>query len=129
MSTPVQPESNFAVDGTPIDSDQFRLLVENVSDYAIFGLDAAGNIMSWNRGAQKIKGYAAHEIIGQHFSKFYSDEDVANRKPQGELEQVLATGHIEDEGWRIRADGSRFWAFVSITLLRDAYGVPRGFAK
>ncbi|HXK18162.1 MAG TPA: PAS domain S-box protein, partial [Polyangiaceae bacterium] len=116
---------------TPTDLawNDYRALVEQVEDYAMFVLDLDGHVASWNRGAQKIKGYAAHEIVGQHFSKFYPEEDIASRKPQRELEQVLLTGHIEDEGWRIRADGSRFWAFVSITLLRDAYGAPRGFGK
>ena len=98
--------------------NDLRALVEQVEDYAIFVLDLTGRVASWNRGAQKIKGYAASEIIGQHFSKFYPEEDKASRKPERELEQALATGHIEDEGWRIRADGSRFWAFVSISRNR-----------
>ena len=109
--------------------NDFRALVEQIEDYAMFVLDLDGRVMSWNRGAQKIKGYAAHEIIGKHFSKFYPEQDLASGKPQRELEQALQSGHVEDEGWRIRADGSRFWAFVSITLLRDASGAPRGFGK
>jgi PAS domain S-box-containing protein len=129
MSTPVQPESNFAVDGNPVASDQFRLLVENVSDYAIFGLDPAGNITSWNLGAEKIKGYAAHEIIGQHFSKFYLPDAIAAGWPQHELELAKAEGRFEDEGWRIRKDGSRFWANVVITALYDENRRLRGFAK
>jgi PAS domain S-box-containing protein len=112
-----------------LDWNDFRALVEQVEDYAMFVLDLEGHVASWNRGAQKIKQYAAHEIIGQHFSKFYPEEDVARGKPQRELELALATGHVEDEGWRLRADGSRFWAFVSITVLRDVDGAPRGFGK
>jgi PAS domain S-box-containing protein len=109
--------------------NDLRALVEQVEDYAIFVLDLEGHVASWNRGAQKIKGYTSQEIIGQHFSKFYPPEDLARRKPQRELEEALATGHVEDEGWRVRADGTRFWAFVSITLLRDAQGAPKGFGK
>jgi PAS domain S-box-containing protein len=103
--------------------------VEQVEDYAIFVLDLGGHVATWNRGAQKIKQYAPDQIIGKHFSVFYPAEDLANGKPERELEIVLARGHVEDEGWRIRRDGTRFWAFVSITLLRDDHGEPRGFAK
>jgi PAS domain S-box-containing protein len=106
-----------------------RALVEQVEDYAMFMLDLGGYVATWNRGAQKIKQYAPDQIIGKHFSVFYPPEDLANRKPQRELEIVLAEGHVEDEGWRLRRDGTRFWAFVSITLLRDERGEPRGFAK
>jgi PAS domain S-box-containing protein len=132
---PAQRTSNAlaseAVADTPTDSawNDLRALVEQVEDYAMFVLDLEGHVASWNRGAQKIKGYAAHEIIGQHFSKFYLPEEIASQKPQQKLAEALATGHVEDEGWRVRADGSRFWAFVSITLLRDAYGAPKGFGK
>src|SRR5690606_22776136 len=86
-------------------------------------------VTTWNRGAQKIKGYAAHEIIGRHFSTFYPAEDVAADKPEWELREALAHGRVEDEGWRIRKDGSRFWANVVITTLRDEHGEVRGFAK
>ena len=95
----------------------------------MFVLDLGGHVLTWNRGAQRIKGYAAEQIIGQHFSIFYPAEDLAAQKPQRELEIALAQGHVEDEGWRLRRDGGRFWAFVSITLLRDDSGQPRGFAK
>ena len=108
---------------------EYRALVEQVEDYAMFVLDLAGHVLTWNRGAQRIKGYAAADIIGKHFSTFYPSEDKAAGKPERELEVALAHGHVEDEGWRLRQDGTRFWAFVSITLLRDDSGTARGFAK
>jgi PAS domain S-box-containing protein len=109
--------------------DLFRLLVERVRDYAIFLIDPSGIVMSWNLGAERIKGYAAHEIIGHHFSRFYPEE--ANRAgwPQTELRLATADGRFEDEGWRIRKDGSRFWANVVLTALYDDTGRLRGFAK
>lgn len=106
-----------------------RLLVESVRDYAIFALDSAGYILSWNEGAQRIKGYTAEEIIGRHFSTFYPEEDLAARKPEWELEVAESEGRFEDEGWRIRKDGTRFWANVIITALRDEAGTLVGFAK
>ena len=107
----------------------YRLLVESVRDYAIFAMDPTGHILSWNEGAQRIKGYAATEIIGRHFSSFYPAEDLAAGKPEWELEVAAAEGRFEDEGWRIRKDGSRFWANVVITALRDSDGTLVGFAK
>ncbi|MDQ0587815.1 PAS domain-containing hybrid sensor histidine kinase/response regulator [Variovorax paradoxus] len=109
--------------------ERFRLLVEGVKDYAIFMLDPGGHIVSWNLGAQKNKGYEASEIIGQHFSRFYPPEVVAAGWPEQELRNALRDGRFEDEGWRIRKDGSRFWASVVITALHDATGRHRGFAK
>src|SRR5262249_11872736 len=109
--------------------ETFRLLVESVGDYAIFQLDPAGMVVTWNMGAQRIKGYTAEEIIGQHFSKFFTLEDVRLRKPEQELQQALRIGRVEDEGWRVRKNGSRFWANVIITALRDSAGGLRGFAK
>ena len=109
--------------------ERFRLLVEGVKDYAIFMLDPGGHIVSWNLGAQKNKGYEASEIIGQHFSKFYPAEVAASGWPEEELRNALRDGRFEDEGWRIRKDGSRFWASVVITALHDATGKHRGFAK
>src|SRR5262249_26010649 len=97
--------------------ETFRLLVESVGDYAIFQLDPAGMVVTWNMGAQRIKGYTAEEIIGQHFSKFFTLEDVRLRKPEQELQQALRIGRVEDEGWRVRKNGSRFWANVIITAL------------
>src|SRR4051812_33721812 len=109
--------------------ERFRLLVDCVSDYAIFMLDPEGRIASWNKGAQRLKGYSASEIIGQHFSRFYGPEDLAAEKPRHELEIATAEGRVEDEGWRIRKDGTRFWALVVITAMRDSSGKLIGFAK
>jgi PAS domain S-box-containing protein len=112
-----------------LSDEHFRLLVETVEDYAIFLLDPAGNVATWNNGAKRIKGYEAHEIIGRHFSVFYPPADVAAGKPETELAMAVEKGHIEEEGWRIRKDESRFWANVVITAVRDANGTLRGFAK
>ncbi|MCA1832734.1 MAG: PAS domain S-box protein [Actinobacteria bacterium] len=109
--------------------ERFRLLVESVREYAIFMLDAEGNIATWNAGARRIKGYDAEEIIGKHFSIFYPEKDLRAGKPEYELRVATDTGSFEDEGWRIRKDGSRFWANVVITALRDSRGFLRGFAK
>jgi PAS domain S-box-containing protein len=109
--------------------ERFRLLLENVRDYAIFMLDERGRITTWNVGAERIKGYRADEIIGQHFSRFYPAEDVRAGKCDMELERAARDGRFEDEGWRIRKDGSRFWANVVITALRDSNGKVFGFAK
>jgi PAS domain S-box-containing protein len=110
-------------------SELYRMLVESVEDYAIFALDPNGYIVSWNPGAQRFKGYTASEIIGQHFSVFYPPEDIQSRKPQIELEIAQAVGRLEDEGWRVRKDGTQFWANVVITALRNADGDLVGFAK
>jgi PAS domain S-box-containing protein len=109
--------------------ERLRLIVDGVKDYAIFSLDPHGNVASWNTGAQAIKGYAADEIIGQHFSRFYPPEDLARNWPAHELEVAARDGRFEDEGWRVRKDGSRFWANVIITALRGNDGRLRGFAK
>jgi len=109
--------------------ERFRLLVEGAEDYAIFMLDPKGNITSWNPGAERIKGYSAEEIIGQHFSCFYPPEKVEAGYPDQELEVAAAKGRFEDEGWRLRKDGSRFWANVIITALRDERGNLKGFSK
>jgi PAS domain S-box-containing protein len=109
--------------------EQFRLLVDGVKDYAIFMLDQAGNVVSWNSGAEQIKGYRADEIIGRHFSCFYARDDIESEKPKRELESAAKDGRFEEEGWRLRKDGSRFRASVVITALRDEFGVLRGFAK
>jgi PAS domain S-box-containing protein len=109
--------------------EQFRLLVSGVQDYAIFMLDPGGHIVTWNVGAERIKGYQAEEIIGRHFSVFYPPEDLARGKTEHELEVANRTGKYEEEGWRLRKDGSRFWASVVITALRDQTGELRGFGK
>ncbi|SOE73823.1 PAS/PAC sensor hybrid histidine kinase [Burkholderia sp. OK233] len=104
-------------------------LVQSIEDYAIFLLDPTGRIVSWNAGAQKLKGYAAHEIIGEHFSRFYPAEAVARGWPAYELQQAALTGRFEDEGWRVRKDGTTFWCNVVITAVRNESGVLTGFAK
>jgi PAS domain S-box-containing protein len=109
--------------------EQFRLLVESVKDYAIFMLDPGGHVMSWNAGARRIKQYAPEEILGKHFSIFYPPEDIRAQKPEHELETAIREGRVEDEGWRLRKDGSRFWANVVITAVFDSNHELRGFAK
>ena len=109
--------------------ERFRLLVQGVRDYAIFMLDTAGNVVSWNEGAQRIKGYQAHEIIGQHFSRFYTPEDIARDHPAFELATAATEGSYQEEGWRVRKDGTRFWANVLLTVLRDERGELYGYAK
>ena len=109
--------------------ERFRLMVESVRDYAIFMLDPTGCVMTWNKGAERLKQYSADEIIGQHFSKFYPPEDLAAGKPERELDIAMAEGRVEDEGWRLRKDGSRFWALVVITALYDTEGKHTGFGK
>ena len=109
--------------------ERFRLLVEGVSDYAIFMLNVHGTIVSWNAGAEKNKGYTAAEIIGRHFSVFYPPDVIASGWPEDELRFALRDGRFEDEGWRLRKDGSRFWASVVITALFDEQGRHRGYAK
>ena len=104
-------------------------MVESVTDYAIVMLDPEGRVVSWNAGAERIKGYSAEEIIGQHFSRFYPQEDIESGKPQRHLDVVTAKGQFTDEGWRVRKDGSTFWANVVCTAIRDQAGHLRGFAK
>ncbi len=109
--------------------ERFGLLVEGVVDYAIFMLDPDGVVTSWNAGAQRIKGYARDEIIGQHFSRFYVDEEIEAGKPWEELATARREGRAEDEGWRLKKSGERFWARVVVTPLHDATGHLRGYAK
>lgn len=123
ITSPVDPESTRPVNRT------LELFIEAVEDYAIFMLDADGNVASWNHGAQKIKGYQPDEIIGKHFSIFYSDEDLNEHKPSKELDKAKLEGRVEDEGWRVRKDGSRFWANVVITAVYDRSHELVGFAK
>ncbi len=108
--------------------ERFRLLVGSVQDHAIMMLDHSGRIISWNTGAERIKGYKAEEIVGQHFSLFYTPEDIQADKPETALRVTESQGRYEDEGWRLRKDGSRFWASVSITAIRDEAGHSKGFA-
>lgn len=109
--------------------ERLRSIVDTVKDYAIFTLDPEGRVTSWNPAAERTKGYRAEEILGDHFSRFYVPEDIESGKPDQELKQAAAYGRIEDEGWRVRKDGSRFWANVVITALRDSAGNLRGFSK
>lgn len=109
--------------------ERFRLMVDGVQDYAILMLDTDGNVATWNVGAERFKGYRPEEIIGRHFSVFYPPEDIAAGKPERELALAAAEGRLEDEGWRIRKDGTRFWANVVITALRDAGGRLCGYGK
>ena len=118
-----------AMEALGASEERFRLLVEAVSDYAIFMLDTEGHVASWNTGAQRIKGYTADEILGQHFRVFYTDYDRNRRHPEHELEVAAREGRFEEEGWRLRKDGSRFWANVVITALHDADGRLTGFGK
>ena len=109
--------------------ERFKLLVESVRDYAIFMLDPQGHVLTWNAGATRFKGYRAEEIIGQHFSRFYPPEEVARGLPEHELQVAAKQGAFEDEGWRVKKDGSLFWANVVITAMRDTDGELVGFAK
>src|SRR5262249_47186963 len=99
-------------------AEQFTILVQGTTEYAIFMVDPEGRVVTWNAGAERIKGYRAHEIIGRHFSTFYPQEAIDRRWPEYELKVAQAEGRFEDEGWRLRKDGSRFWANVIITALR-----------
>ncbi len=108
---------------------RYRMLVEAVTDYAIYMLDPTGVISSWNPGARRFKGYEESEIIGEHFSRFYTDEDRASGLPQRALETAACEGKFESEGWRVRKDGSRFWAYVIIDPIRDRSGKLLGYAK
>lgn len=109
--------------------ERYKMLVENVQDYAIFFMDPEGYIQTWNKGAEKNKGYTHDEIVGKHFSLFYSEQDNLDNKPARELEIAKRVGRVEDEDWRIRKDGSKFWANVVITALYDDEGTLQGFAK
>jgi PAS domain S-box-containing protein len=110
-------------------NERFRLLVDGVRDYAIYRLTPDGHVATWNTGAERLKGYTADEIIGQHFSRFYVDEDRSNAMPEQLLRAAAAEGRVEYEGWRVRKDGSRFWANVVLTALFDESHQLRGFAK
>ncbi len=108
---------------------RYRLLIEGITDYAIYMLDPQGVVSSWNPGAARFKGYNAEEIVGSHFSTFYTDEDRAADLPATALQIAAKEGHFEREGWRVRKDGTRFWAHVVIDPIRDSEGQIVGFAK
>jgi formate hydrogenlyase transcriptional activator len=118
-----------AEEGLRQSEERFRLLVDGARDYAIFMLDLEGRVATWNPGAERIKGYRAEEILGQHFSRFYIQEDIEQHKPWRLLEEAKEKGRCEDEGWRVRKDGSRFWADVVITALHARDGRLIGFSK
>ncbi|HTM62646.1 MAG TPA: PAS domain S-box protein [Burkholderiales bacterium] len=128
MEVDAQLTKQSSIGADPTDA-QFRLLVESVSDYAIYLLDTSGRVMSWNAGAERIKGYSAAEILGRHFSLFYPPEDRAAGRPDHMLEHAARDGRISAQGWRLRKDGTRFWADVVITALRSRSGMLAGFAK
>jgi PAS domain S-box-containing protein len=121
---PLLPETHWHQREEP-----FRLFIESVQDYAMFMLAPDGRVATWNAGAERTKKYKASEIIGQHFSRFYSEEDVRDGHPQRLLDLALEEGHAEEEGWRVRKDGSKFWARVTITAVRDATGKLIGYGK
>jgi rsbT co-antagonist protein RsbR len=112
-----------------INSDLLQMLVDSVKDYAIIVLDTDGQVMTWSPAAESIKGWTAEEIIGQHVSRFYTAEDVQKGRPKIELETASRTGRFEDEGWRVRKDGTKYWANVIVTALRDKEGTLRGYGK
>lgn len=126
----VMDHGDAATESTPRETQEvLRLLIEAVNDYAIFMLDPAGRVASWNPGAERSSGWTADEIIGQHFRVFYPPEKQAERHPEHELELALRDGRYDEEGWRVRKDGSRFWAHVTITAVRDSQGELVGFGK
>ncbi|WP_413557457.1 response regulator [Bdellovibrio sp. HCB209] len=129
MDTVKNPKDMNIEQAQELQNESFEFLVQNVVDYAIFALDKSGNVSTWNAGAQRIKGYSAEEILGQHFSKFYSEKDILRGHPQHELEVAARTGRFEEEGQRVRKDGSLFWANVVITALFDTNGNLTGFLK
>jgi PAS domain S-box-containing protein len=122
-------ETKVADEQLRLSEESFRLMVESIKDYAIFMLDTHGRIVSWNAGAERIKQYRASEILGRHLSVFYPEEEVVAGKCERELEVAEREGRFEDEGWRVRKDGSRFWANVIISAMRDPSGQLIGFAK
>ncbi len=126
-------KSNFAINGKSeyltSSEEEFRLLVESLKDYAIFMTDPAGHITSWNKGAEKIKGYSASEVLGKHISIFYTVEEIQKEEPENNLKTTREHGRFESEGWRVRKDGSRFWADVVFTALYDEQENLKGFAK
>jgi two-component system, cell cycle sensor histidine kinase and response regulator CckA len=129
MSTGQKPAEAISSRGTQLTEDHFRLLVEGVKDYAIFMLNPEGLVVTWNQGAERIKGYRPEEILGRHFSVFYPEAEAARGEPMRALESALAQGRHESEGWRLRRDGKQFWASVLITPVREPSGKLIGFCK
>src|SRR5215472_4431887 len=131
MSTPASAsnEGPHGVERAGPRDELFRVLVDSVEDYAFFVLSPEGRVLTWNSGARNLKGYERHEILGKHFSIFYPPEAIESGWPDRELAIATKEGRFVDEGWRLRKDGSAFWASVLITVLRDAGGNVTGFAK
>ena len=133
MAEPVDPgrpiRRGWSGTGVAERDAPFALFVESVKDYAIFMLDTSGHVITWNVGAERLKGYRSDEIVGRHFSVFYPPEDRAQGKPERLLKAAAADGRVEDEGWRVRQDGTRFWADVVITAVRDSSGELIAFGK
>jgi PAS domain S-box-containing protein len=126
---PLISDAAIGPDNPPDAKDAFKLLVEGAAEYAVFTLSPSGVVSTWNRGAERIKGYRQDEIVGQHFSVFYPAEQREAGMPEQELRDAIAEGRVAVEGWRVRRDSSRFWANVIITPLWDGAGRLRGFAK
>jgi len=122
-------QSAEPMDQARLKAEMMQLLIDNVRDYAILLLDPEGHVLTWNSAAERLKGWTADEIVGQHFSRFYPPEEIEKGKVRQELEIAARDGRFEDEGWRLRKDGSRFWANVVLTALRDKDGTLRGFGK
>jgi PAS domain S-box-containing protein len=122
-------QNSLASEQNGLNGELLQLLIDNVRDYAIIFLDTNGSVLTWNSAAQRLKGWTAEEIIGQHFSHFYPPEEIQKGKTEMELKIAAQEGRFEDEGWRMRKDGTRFWANVVITALRDKSGKLRGYGK
>jgi PAS domain S-box-containing protein len=122
-------EQRAAQEALRLDDARLSSIVESIGDYAIYLLDREGHVLTWNPGAERIKGYAADEVLGLHYSRFFTDEDVAQGRPAEMLRQAIARNRIEEEGWRVRKDGSRFWANVVLTAIHDSAGAVTGFSK
>ncbi len=122
-------EQRAAMEAVRLQDQQLRSVVESVRDYAIYMLDSDGNVATWNPGAERIKGYTADEIVGSHFSRFFTQEDVERGRPAELMRLTLRNGRIEEQGWRVRKDGSRFWADIILTAIRDSTGAVTGYAK
>lgn len=128
-TSPVAAKAGAAITKAMSTSDLLQLLVDNIKEYAIIILDPGGKVLTWNAAAERLKGWKASEIVGQHFSRFYPPEDVQRGKTRMELKTAEEEGRYEDEGWRVRKDGTRYWANVVITALRDPDGKLLGFGK
>src|ERR1700741_1101705 len=129
MEPPSFSPATRATSSPGLSDAQYRLIVQSIKDYAVFMLSPEGLIQSWNEGARRIKGYEASEVLGRSFEIFYPQEAVDVGFPKRELKEAARVGRFEDEGWRLRKDGSRFWANVVITAIRDHDGKLVGFAK